>query len=251
MNMGEWGAWALAPGRVTPDNVLISSVSVFLIAATVFIWVPQIDTAVAGLFYTAQGHFAGRSGAIETIRVGFKGIYIVAFIAAIVGLWLARSFKFKLLRLSFIRWLVVLITLIAGPGLVANVMLKNEWGRARPSQTEQFGGTKLFTPALVPAKQCARNCSFISGEASSMFAVFFGLAMVSGPMARRYFAIGLIAGGVAGVIRMAQGAHYLSDVVFAGVFMAMTAVLVRFLVIDLRRYWLRQATVLQRFIAPS
>jgi len=251
MNVGQWGAWAMAPGRVTPDIVLICSKLAFVVAAIVFTAAPQIDTVVAGLFYDSQGHFSGRSGAIETVREGFKGIYIAAFICALVGLWLAHSYKIKLMRLSSIRWLVVLVTLIVGPGLVANVMLKNEWGRARPSQTEQFGGTKLFTPALVPAAQCARNCSFISGEASSMFAVFFGLAMVTGPMARRYLAFGLIAGGVAGVIRMAQGAHYLSDVVFAGIFMAMTAVLVRFLVMDLRRYWMRQATAMQRFVSRS
>ena len=251
MNIREWGARAVAPGRVTSDNVLILSTLAFLTAATVFTVAPQIDTAVAGLFYSSQGHFSGRSCAIETLRDGFKGIYIAAFICALVGLWLARSFKFKLMRLSFIRWLVVLITLLVGPGLVANVMFKNEWGRARPSQTEQFGGTKHFTPALVPAEQCARNCSFISGEASSMFALFFGLAMVTGPMARRYFTIGLFAGGVAGLIRMAQGAHYLSDVVFAGVFMAMTAVLVRFIVIDLRRHWMRKATDVQRFMSPT
>jgi lipid A 4'-phosphatase len=251
MTILHWTAWVLAPGRVAPMSVLLWSTLAFLVAAAVFLSVPQIDTGVASLFYNSPGQFSGRSGLIETARNGFKGVYIAAVICALGGMWLAHSFKIKLMRLSFTRWLVVFVTLFVGPGLVANVILKNEWGRARPSQTEQFGGAQQFTPALMPAAQCARNCSFISGEASSMFAVFFGLAMVTGPMARRYFAIGLIAGGVAGVIRMAQGAHYLSDVVFAGIFMSMTAVFVRFLVMDLRSYWLRQLTAVQRFMSPS
>ena len=38
---------------------------------------------------------------------------------------------------------------------------------------------------------------------------------------------GTIAGLSAGLVRMAQGGHFLSDVIFAGVFMALTVLIVR------------------------
>jgi lipid A 4'-phosphatase len=36
-------------------------------------------------------------------------------------------------------------------------------------------------------------------------------------------AAGTVCGFAAGLVRIAQGAHFLSDVIFAGIFMAMTA----------------------------
>jgi lipid A 4'-phosphatase len=38
--------------------------------------------------------------------------------------------------------------------------------------------------------------------------------------------VGTLCGFAAGLVRISQGAHFLSDVIFAGVFMALTAVVV-------------------------
>lgn len=113
-----------------------------------------------------------------------------------------------------------------GPGIVANAMLKDQWGCARLKQVTLLGGEKEFTPALVPVSQCERNCSFVSGEAASMFAVFFALALLLGGYSSAIFSLGIAAGLGAGLIRMMQGAHFLSDVLFAGVFMALTVGLI-------------------------
>jgi lipid A 4'-phosphatase len=62
-----------------------------------------------------------------------------------------------------------------------------------------------------------------------MFALFFAGACV---WRRRFKALvigGIAAGGVAGLVRMSQGAHFFSDVVFSGVFMAMTVIAVHWL----------------------
>ena len=39
--------------------------------------------------------------------------------------------------------------------------------------------------------------------------------------------LGLVFGSAAGLLRMAQGAHFLSDVLFAGILMAVTAATIR------------------------
>jgi membrane-associated PAP2 superfamily phosphatase len=106
----------------------------------------------------------------------------------------------------------------------------NRWGRARPLQVIEFGGTKTFTPPLIRANQCRRNCSFVSREASSMFAAFYATALVVPQWSLILLLAGTVAGFGTGLIRMAQGAHFLS--VFAGVFMALTVTGLHRLVFD-------------------
>ena len=48
--------------------------------------------------------------------------------------------------------------------LLVNALLKDHWGRARPNETTLFGGDGAFSGPFVIAGQCARNCSFVSGE---------------------------------------------------------------------------------------
>jgi membrane-associated phospholipid phosphatase len=96
-------------------------------------------------------------------------------------------------------------------------VLKDHWGRARPAQTEAFGGSRHFTPAPFPAAECARNCSFVSGHAALGFSlVAFGFLLPPGPSRRSAIGAALAFGAVVGLVRIAQGAHFISDVVFAG-----------------------------------
>jgi len=43
---------------------------------------------------------------------------------------------------------------------------------------------------------------------------------------------GTVGGLATGLVRMAQGAHFLSDIVFAGVFMALTVLVVQRLMLE-------------------
>jgi lipid A 4'-phosphatase len=118
-------------------------------------------------------------------------------------------------------WFLVAL-LAVGPGLVTNTILKDNWGRARPREVLELGGTKPFTPPLLPATACSRNCSFVSGEAASMFALFLAPALLVPGVRITLIGAAVLLGTAAGAIRMMQGAHFLSDVLFAGVFMALT-----------------------------
>jgi membrane-associated phospholipid phosphatase len=113
---------------------------------------------------------------------------------------------------------------VLGPGLIANTVLKDHWGRARPSQIEAFGGTRQFTPAPLPATQCERNCAFVSGHAALAFSVVsFALLLPAGRRRRLAIATALGFGAVVGIVRMAAGAHFLSDVVYAGLIVSATS----------------------------
>lgn len=101
-------------------------------------------------------------------------------------------------------------------GLLLNTVLRDHWGRARPSHIVAFSGRKTFTPALFISDQCDRNCSFVCGHAAMAFTPM-ALAFVLRRRQRRLaLAVGLGFGGLVGVVRIIEGGHVLSDVLFAG-----------------------------------
>ncbi len=111
--------------------------------------------------------------------------------------------------------LYLLAALALGPGLVVHTVFKDHWGRARPRDVIEFGGDRTFTPAFVISDQCDRNCSFVAGH-SSMGFYFLALAFLARRRRYRvYLAVGGF-GGLTGLGRIAQGAHFLSDVIFSG-----------------------------------
>jgi lipid A 4'-phosphatase len=97
-------------------------------------------------------------------------------------------------------------------------VLKEHWGRARPAQV--FSGEAEFTPPFVIADECARNCSFVSGEASSATALAIVSCVLLWPVLGgrdRRRAVLLLSGvaAAAALMRIVTGRHFLSDVVFA------------------------------------
>ena len=193
-----------------------------LAAAVIFVGFPHLDLAVADLFYIGKRHFLADPSLLgNVLRQSFRLIFLIAGLTALFGLGLSIVTGRKLFGFGFPQWVAVVLALTVGPGLIANVIFKDNWGRARPFYVEQFGGPKEFTPALRHADQCEKNCSFVSGEASSIYAVFFAIGFLARRRRREIFLVGLAVGSFAGFMRIASGSHFLSDVVFAGVFMGL------------------------------
>jgi lipid A 4'-phosphatase len=105
-------------------------------------------------------------------------------------------------------------SLIFGPGIVVNMILKDYWGRFRPYAVTQFGGIEHYTDWWVLG-DCRGNCSFVSGEVA-VAAWLFGPAMLL-PAPWRNAAIAAVAAFTAFVSfsRMAAGKHFLTDTLFA------------------------------------
>jgi lipid A 4'-phosphatase len=120
--------------------------------------------------------------------------------------------------------LYIVLALAIGPGLLVNTILKDHWGRARPSQIVAFGGDKQFTPALVPSRQCERNCSFSSGHAALGFSLVAFAFLATERRRRRLAIVGAVAAGsLLGLARIAQGGHFLSDVILSGLLVTATS----------------------------
>jgi lipid A 4'-phosphatase len=204
--------------------VLLYAGTCALIAA-LFLLFPGIDIAATRLFYdSAQGFFLADSTPVRIVEAGVPWIVRAMIVLAVIAaLWLGIARR-PLWRLDG-KALVFLVASIAlGPGLIANTVLKDHWGRARPNQVVEFGGTRQFTPAPLPAEQCARNCAFVSGHAALGFSlVGFALLLPFGPRRRAAITGALAFGGLVGLGRIAAGKHFLSDVVFAGLIVCATS----------------------------
>ena len=108
-------------------------------------------------------------------------------------------------------------TLLLGPGLVTNLVLKDHWHRPRPAHLTEFGGRQNspYMDWWNPGGDCDRNCSFVSGEASSA-TWMFAPAMLAPPQWRAAaFAGAAVFTAVISFARMAAGGHFLTDVLVA------------------------------------
>ena len=138
---------------------------------------------------------------------------------AVVTLVIKLAFPRARLWISSRAIVFLIATMALGPGLLVNVVLKEHWGRSRPIDVVQLGGDEKFVAWWDPRGECRSNCSFVSGDISGAFWTLAPAALA--PPAWRALAYGgAIAFGVAvSLLRMAAGAHFFTDAVFAGVFM--------------------------------
>ena len=163
-------------------------------------------------------------------RGAFKLVTWAVSIAAVAGIVLALAKDRRLFDLRLAQWVFIALVLITGPGLIANTILKDHWARPRPLHVTEFGGPLHSRRCCERTGQCERNCSFISGESSSIFAIGFAAAMLARRRRDAWMAGAVGAGALIGLIRIGEGGHFLSDTIFAGVFMALDVALMHFLV---------------------
>lgn len=141
--------------------------------------------------------------------------------------------------------LFLLATLLLGPVLLVNEGLKNNSGRARPIHLTRYAGDAgaHYTAPLQATAQCRSNCSFVSGDASFGFWLHSIAYVLPGRRARRIaFWSGMGAGVFLGWLRIAAGAHFLSDVAFAGAAMLASSFAIACLSFGPREAWRRLAS---------
>ena len=95
------------------------------------------------------------------------------------------------------------------------ILLKNSWGRERPNDILELGGDGIFTPWFVFSDFCEKNCSFVSGDASVGFSIIVFYFLTNKKI---FIWLSLFSGWLLGIIRILEGGHFLSDVLFAGFF---------------------------------
>ncbi|MCL7960857.1 MAG: phosphatase PAP2 family protein [marine benthic group bacterium] len=192
--------------------------AVAIVAAAAFTIFPDIDLWMSGLFYRPDsGFYLKDSWWAVAIYDSIPIIAITVGVGSLLALIYNLVRKRRAGTLSNRFLLFVLAALAVGPGLVVNAGFKDNWGRARPRDVTEFAGDRQFTPALQPTDQCDRNCSFVAGHPSVVYwLAALGFAVAAGRRRNRIFVAAAALGLVAGLGRIVQGGHFLSDVIFSG-----------------------------------
>lgn len=140
---------------------------------------------------------------------------ILLAVAALIGLilgWIKP--KLKSLRRYF---LLIMLTLIIGPGVLVNAIFKDHWGRPRPRQVQEFGGNWEFKEVWEPGTP-GKGKSFPCGHCSMGFffiALYYCFKQKHKALAYASFAVSIALGLFIGFARISQGGHFLSDVLWS------------------------------------
>ncbi len=160
--------------KIKNNSFLLKTNVVFLISGVFLTVGHSFDIFLSGFFYFGDSQFFLQSQhflsiVFRDILLPFLVLYV--FVLPIIGnffsihkIYFGYRFSFK--EMVFI-WVAGIITLI----LVVNLLLKNMWGRTRPGDILEFGGSGVFTPWYRFGDSCVSNCSFVSGDASVGFAL--------------------------------------------------------------------------------
>ncbi len=191
-----------------------------LTAATIWLRLGDTDLALQSRFFVpGAGWPAGDDQPWRALyRFGVVPAWVV--VMAALGVLMVSLWKKHLAPARRVAWFLVLVMAI-GPGLVVNDVFKKHWGRPRPKDVVTLGGEKPFLEVWEKGPSAGWGNSFASGHAAMAFylaAPFFFLRRYCIRRALLWLFVGLAYGALMGVARIAQGAHFLSDVVWAAGF---------------------------------
>jgi lipid A 4'-phosphatase len=206
---------------MTADRVLVGLALGMVAVGLVFGLAPQLDMETTRWVFETTGFW----GASEAARDARDILRLAPFwlLGALIALALAR--RFVATPAPSVRALVFLVaSLVVGSGLIVNLGLKDHSHRPRPVHVRDFGGDQEFRPWFRFDGACRSNCSFASGEAASG-AWMLAPALLAPPPFQEAAVVGAVVYAIAtSALRLAFGAHFLSDVLFGGLISAFVVV---------------------------
>lgn len=133
---------------------------------------------------------------------------------------------FKKLKVHRKTLLFLWLSFAMGPGFITHIVFKEFYGRPRPKHVIEFGGTENYRAFYDPGptfKEKEHFRSFPCGHCTTGYYYFvFGFWLKKRhlfQLSRMVFLFSFLYGTAIGVLRMAQGGHFFSDVVAGGALM--------------------------------
>ncbi len=155
-----------------------------------------------------------------------KGFWRFLYLYAPVPGYLLAMVSLVAISLSYSKpaWLswrkpamMMVFCLAVGPGILVNLVFKDNWGRPRPREVLEFGGREAFLQPWQPGKR-GEGKSFPCGHCSIAFYLavpFLFLKRRHAYAAWAFLIAGLVLGSLTGLARMMAGGHFLSDVLWS------------------------------------
>jgi lipid A 4'-phosphatase len=212
--------WALPLLLLFVITPFLSSIDIWVATLAFF----SKDPVLGGFFSTPFFDWIYLYGVIPSqVVAGLAGISLI------LSLWVPTLCKFR--KACF----CLVLTLGLGSGLITHSLLKEWWGRPRPRQITEFGGSQIFRPYWQPlfknTKEPSR--SFPSGHSTCGF-FFFSFYFIARRYHIRWLAksalfVSFLLGGMLSAARIIQGGHFTSDVLIAALIMWETAYVMDYL----------------------
>jgi len=188
-----------------------------LVFGTILFRSTNLDILIQNKYFTPPNEWAFNRMPIPRLIYHYGNI--PALIVSIGGLLL---FIFSFSKAAILRFRLIgsylVLAMIIGPGLIANTILKDNWGRPRPREIVNFGGNYAYEEPLS-IDTSSPGKSFPCGHATTGF-YFFALALVLRKwrprLANGVLLFAVVWGTVIGWIRIGMGGHFASDVLWAG-----------------------------------
>jgi len=194
------------------------SILVFILGLLTLIFrFTNLDISIEHYFYSPEKgwilqykpiwDFIYRFGIFPGYFLAFSGLIMIS-----VSYWNNKYIRFR--KVSFL----LVFTIIVGPGILVNLVLKDHTGRPRPREITEFGGTENYLCICEKAKT-NEGKSFPCGHCSMGF--YLAIPYLFYRKRKKILALSFLATGIAygiliGIARMMAGGHFASDVIWAG-----------------------------------
>lgn len=182
----------------------------FIATSLFFVFFSQADIFISNLFFY-EDKFPMKGTLIESFfYFSIRPLFIIVIFSTTAVYLYNYLRKKNILNLNTKVFMYIILVISIAPGLIVTVTLKDNWERARPYQTLNYGGTKEFTPAFIPTNQNGR--SFSSAHTAIAFS-FVGVALLARRRNKLWMGLALSYAIGMAVSRVASGDHFVSDVI--------------------------------------
>lgn len=197
-----------------------------LLLLTIPFWIWPLDINVQSAFYDAavEGGWKFKKSEPWNTLYNFGTVpalilSVGSIVVLLLGFWKPKFARWRMIAVYFTLCMMV------GPGLLVNVIFKDQWGRPRPREVTQFGGDHAYEKVLE-YDAASPGKSFPCGHCTMGF-YFFAVALTLRQRRRLALAAAggaTVFGGLIGVARVVQGGHFLSDVIWGAGFCLLTSI---------------------------